>query len=478
MERFTYVMYCLSCLGLMNDQINRLNKRPPLRKRLRRDWTFPFIIKQYAWRITAAWCWLYAVATLFGLRSVTKSVDQHVAMVVIKVLAKAGFAPANLPFQSALLKVFWVFAISSFSWVQVLGLLFLYIPFSPLLLIFRKRRKEYRKTRAESFEKARREGVDLPRSNISLVLLFLLFAWFVLYAGTSQHYPLIIAMILTGLLFIARINRALIYAATIEFPRKNRTAVFLRASQKFVKSTFDNFKEGKIDKMADLNRMIRLASWTLRLSRFVSVWLYGRATRTRASLIVLIRFMANLAILGCLSVLFWGFVIKYFAVRQSSERLTDALLASASRVIPGIPDSSSIHVSAGIQTLASLTAWLIFVLYAGPVASLFPAFQERVIAQTSESYARIRTARKILYRFVTLLRTLQQLFIDHPELIPFAQNILLLRKQANVREFLLTQPDYVRSLVGKTEEIELMQSLGVQIPDIEELIRDLPKSQI
>lgn len=161
---------------------------------------------------------------------------------------------------------------------------------------------------------------------------------------------------------------------------------------------------------------------------------------------------------------------------HSPEGMVDAFLASASRVIPGVPDSSSsIHVSAAVQTLASLTAWLIFVLYAGPVASLFPAFQERVIAQTSESYSRIRTARKILYRFVTWLRTFQQVFLDHPELVPFAQNLIVLRKQANIREFLLSQPDYVRSLIGKQEEIELMRSLGVEIPELEGLLRDLPK---
>lgn len=268
----------------MSDHLDGLKKHRPLRKRIRRHWSFPFVVKQCAWRITATWCWVYAFATLFGLRSVVRSFDQHIALALIRGLAKAGFAPANLPFQSAFLKVFWVFLISSFSWVQVLGLLFLYLPFSPLLLVFRNRRKGYRKSRAESIAKARRDGVDMPRANASRILFFLLFTWFVLYAGTSQQYPLIIGMILTGLLFIVRINRALIYAATIEFPRKNRTVVFLRASQKFVQNSIDSFKQGKIKEMADLKRMIRFASWALRFSRFVSVWLYGKTTRTRASL--------------------------------------------------------------------------------------------------------------------------------------------------------------------------------------------------
>lgn len=119
---------------------------------------------------------------------------------------------------------------------------------------------------------------------------------------------------------------------------------------------------------------------------------------------------------------------------------------------------------------------MVFVLYAGPVASLFPAFQERAIANIVANYARIRNARKAMYRFVNLLRSVQGLLTEHPELGGFAKNVMPLHKQGDLRSFLLTQPDFVRSLADRPEEIGLYKSLGVALPDLGDLLRELPAS--
>jgi hypothetical protein len=153
-------------------------------------------------------------------------------------------------------------------------------------------------------------------------------------------------------------------------------------------------------------------------------------------------------------------------------------LASASRVIPGLPDPSNLYVPATIQVLDSITAWTVFVLYAGPVASLFPALQERAIANTAANYARIRSARKAIYRFAGVLRSVQRLLIEHPELEGFAKNVILLRKQGDLRSFLLTQPDFVRSLADKPEEIDLYKRLGVALPDLDDVLRELPSNSL
>jgi tetratricopeptide (TPR) repeat protein len=377
---------------------------------------------------------------------------------------------------SAFIKVLWLLAICSFSWIQVLGFLLLYVPLSPLLLVFRKGRQQYKENRAKNLARARQEGAETPHLNKGLALLFLLLMWFALYGGTAQRYPLIIAMAITGLLFIERVSRALLYATAAEFPRKKRSEAFTHSVQNFMRKTVENFKEGKITELKHLNGAIRTASWILRLARFASTWMYGKAAKRRAALFVLIRFMGNLAILGGLSILFWAFVIKYFAAPPATG-MEAALFASASRVIPGVPDSNSLHVSPGIQALASVTAWLIFVLYAGPVASLFPAFQERVIAQTAQSYDRLRSARKTLYRFIEPLRALRELAGEHPELIPFAKTVVLLRKQANLKEFLAGQPDYVRSLASHPEEAELLRTLGVKLPDLNALVPELTQDR-
>lgn len=438
---------------------------------------FPFIAKQIAWRVTAAWIWLYVLAAMFGQRAHINIWEQNAALLLARILTQAGFAPSHPALLPRFVKLLWLLTMCSFSWVQMAGFFLFYLPSSPLLLVFRKRRKQYKGERAKALEKARREGKETPHLNISFALFVLLLAWFLLYGETTQRYPLVIAMVITGLLFISRVSRALVYAAPADFSQKSRSEAFFSGSRDFVRKTFENLKEGKITSVRQLNWSIWLATRFLRTARFASAWLYGRAARRRAALLVLIRFMANLAILGAISIMFWAFVIKYAAI-PTSGGLKEALFASASRTIPGIPDASSLRVGANIQTFASVTAWLIFVLYAGPVASLFPAFQDRIIAQTAHRYSSLRSARKALYRFIEFLRPIRQLALDHPEIIPFAKNVILLRKQSNLKEFLLGQPEYVRSLIDRPEEADLLRTLGVQLPDLEALVREIPQEAI
>jgi hypothetical protein len=461
----------------MVEPTDNLKRRIPLRKRIARFCHFPLIVKQVLWRLTAAWLWLYLIAALSGHRAVITTWDSRAFVVATNLLVRVGFSPSSPAALSNSLKLLWLFAICSFSWIQVLSFLILYVPFAPLLFVFRKGRKGYKDERAKALAKARTQGTAVNSNSSGFALLFILLTWFALFGGTSEHNPLLIAMVLTALLFVTRVNRALYFATPLEFSRQKRVEALIRASQTFFQTTIDNFKAGKVSEVSHLRIIIWSCGRLLRLSRLVSTWLYGRAAKKRAALIVLVRFMINLAILGSLSILFWAFAIKYSA-DPPNVGLKEALLASASRAIPGVPDSSSLHVNAAIQAFASITAWLIFVLYAGPVASLFPSFQERVIAQTTEGYKSLRSARKVLYRLIEALKTLDQLIEENPELKSFAKVVILLRQQTNLREFLLGQPDYVKSLAGRVREVQLLRTLGVPLPDLDELILELSKDQI
>jgi hypothetical protein len=133
-------------------------------------------------------------------------------------------------------------------------------------------------------------------------------------------------------------------------------------------------------------------------------------------------------------------------------------------------------VTADAGNLDSLTAWLVFVLYAGPVASLFPAFQEQAITRSAEDYARLRRERKAMYRFIQPLLSLQKLVRENPELTNIAKAAIQLRAhtEAETREALLTNPDLVRALASCPAVVDMMKQLGAPIPNLEELIQELP----
>jgi hypothetical protein len=71
-----------------------------------------------------------------------------------------------------------------------------------------------------------------------------------------------------------------------------------------------------------------------------------------------------------------------------------------------VPDAEVIKVSAGIQAGISLTAWAVFVLYAGPVASVFPILQDRYVKRVEKQYDQLRVARGLLHRLNYALREL------------------------------------------------------------------------
>jgi hypothetical protein len=199
--------------------------------------------------------------------------------------------------------------------------------------------------------------------------------------------------------------------------------------------------------------------------RFFSRWLYGRAARKRIALLVLIKYLANLSTLGFLSILFWAFVIKYSTAPDYIET-TAALYASASRVIPGIPDSTGVHVDAWIQAAISITAWMIFVLYAGPVSSLFPAIREQSIEQAENIYKRLRTARKRMHPFLEQMRKIVAILREHPVIQHFYKLVLIIKKQPDINRFLCEQPTLVDFLRKHPELVPTLKQLDIQIPDL------------
>ena len=381
----------------------RTKRHKAFRKRFRNLLQVPFVAKQFAWRLTAGWLWICALAIVFRFRGHLNIWEDALFFDLNSALMKIGFAPPNLNIFSICVKLLWLFAICAFSWAQIIGF-FLYAPFLPLLLlmkvILRKRLEPYQKTREESFKASRKSGLAISRRSWGFPLFFLLLLWLVLYGRTSAPYPIFLALVLTTLLFYSRVGRALTFAVPTNNITWDRIEGVIASARKFAVSTSEAFKTGQILEKRQLNMAIWSGSFLLRTLRAMSRWLHGIAARRRTALVVLLRFMFNLAALGGVSILFWALAAKLVMI-PAYESLWEALLASASYAIPGIPDPSTLKLPAVIQTFDSLTAWTVFVLYAGPVASLFPRFQEEAIKRSIANYAKLRGGKRMIYRILS-----------------------------------------------------------------------------
>jgi hypothetical protein len=363
----------------------------------------------------------------------------------------------------------WVLLVTSFSWIQIIGLA-LYVIFWPLVLFFLFRHGSALKaTYEQAMEKAQRLGTLPDRPVGTYFLMSCLIMWFVLYGDSSLRMPLFTAIILTGLLFTARVYRALAYTA-LDVP-SGRGRI-----DRYIESVMVQFKKGITSlvekKTLDLNSLsASLWGWKLsyRVLRFFSRWLYGRPARNRAALLVLIKYMFNLCALGSLAILFWALVIRY-SLLPDITGMVPALLASSARVIPGIPESNSLRFPDWIKVATSITAWMIFVLYAGPVASLFPVLQDRFVKQTSNLYGRLRIARKTLYAPVYHLNNLVQLMRDHPEAQSLVNCIFFFKMQPDLNRLFRDEPDAVRLLKERPDLVKILVDAGITIPNLDEFI--------
>ncbi len=462
----------------MSTTGNKVKLRLPIRKRLRRASKILFAVKQLSWRFTGGWLWFLLVSSVFGFRSRVQNWEASLSLHLNNSLIKLGFAPSHPAIFVACLEVLWLLTICTFSWAQLIGF-FLYVPLLPFVLlawiILRRTLEPYRKIREESFRKTRKAGISIPKRSWGFPLSCVLLLWFVLYGQTSAKYPLVLALILTALLFCSRVGSALVFAVPAHTGPWARIESMSVTARKFISDSLESLKTGEVLDRFHLNFKVWTASFLLRNFRLWSVYLHGKSARRRTALLVLLRFMFNLAFLGSLAILFWAIAIK-LALSPAQVPLSQAILASASRAIPGVPDASALKIPALIQTLDALTAWLVFVLYAGPVASLFPAFQEQAILRSAANYARLRSERTALYRLRERLVPLQMLVRENPELANIGKAAIALRthSEAEVRQALLSQPESLRALANAPVIADYMRKLGAPIPDLDGLVKEVP----
>jgi hypothetical protein len=374
----------------------RLARNKSVRRRRDAARRVKWRVKAYLWRITAVWCWLHIASLVFLRRDIFAHLELLLFEGVHRTASLLGFEPGNIRLLPALLKTFWVLCITNFSWPELLGLL-IYVALAPLILpvltFFPKVRKQYE---SKKVEVVGQRGLFQTGFRLKLSLVAGLVAWFALYGGSSAKPPLMAALVLTGWLFAIRLARALPYTAIVGIGLDGPLDRVVHAAHQYLLNVIKQLLSGKMTD-ENLKYSVKVQRWVLRKLRWISVYLYGGAAERRASILVLIRYVLDMSLLASLLILFWAIAIRLLSVPNFVGN-SDAIMVSASHVIPGLAEPPGVKLSRVLELGIPFSAWIMFVLYIGPLASMFPAYQERYLKQIRIHYDNLRTVRGLLRR--------------------------------------------------------------------------------
>jgi hypothetical protein len=431
-------------------------------------WQTKSNLKRLAWRLSAASCWLHAIVSLFGGRAFLHKLDAAIINAVITVLSHSGGAPSNPTRIPFLLGLLWVLLITAFSWIQILGLALYVILWPALMLFLYRHRPAMKEARIQSAKIAL--SLRSSRPVWTYALITCLIVWFILYGTSHVRTPVVVAVIITGLLFTARLMRAFVYATLDDRTGDSFIEWYIESVIKQFERLGNKLREQRpltVRALTTNLQSLKFLHWTLRL---ICRWFYGRAARNRAALMALLQYIFNFCVLGGLAILFWGLIIHYSTLSD----LRAAILASASRVIPGVPEPNLVTIPDWVRTAASVTAWMIFVIYAGPVASLFPMVQERFVKRTYRRYAQVRMVRKRLYLPLSHLKVANKIVQDNPELEPLINFVLLFKMHPDLNQVFSDEPEVARVLDENPVMIQLLTSNGIVLPDLKQFIIPRP----
>lgn len=397
--------------------------------------------KTWAWRITALWCWAHLLDWLVLKNALLGTVEKHAFAATFKWLSRIGFHPSSEHAFEFVLKALWLATICTFS-IGLFGFFALYVAFWPLLVPFIVKS---RKILSKSREKGLRKIVSQPVLRPVPILTSGLIAWFILYDGTRSPGPLLISVLLSGALLIVVATRTFTYATSIEARVETKIHLIFRALSQSVIETLRGIKPAGAPLKQQLKFSRGATKFFLWCARKASILTYGRAGRSRAYLFVLAVYLLTLSLLGILTALFWAFVIRY-SLAPAYVPMREAILAASTHIIPGIDNLTGLRISPNLQVLASASAWLLLVLFAGPAASNYPALQDKFVQEMRSANASIRLDRRRLYWWTVVCDSATEIINEHPELDPLCKIILILLSANKFGGLEKWQPDFAKAL--------------------------------
>lgn len=352
----------------------RKNQRDPTRLRHFYAW------KKWSWRVTAAWCWSRVFLFLiFGADKLLSFENLTITRFELA-LTFFGFSPSNKAIFPFLLKAVWLSLICEFSLTQVLFFITVYLFLFPMIAVYQLFRwRSWQLNLRKNWPKPGLAISNANSFNFTNATIALLAAWLLLYGGANGRVPQLVGVILAGFFLVERVAVALSLAGPIE-------AVRNRWAEAFEKTSI-NIRGRKATTPFEL----RWAQFIYRCLLKGAWFTRGSRGRNRAAMLVLFRYLWNLFILGFATVLFWALVIR-LNMHHDFIGLGQALMTSSARVLPGVESPTALRLPQWVEAGSSASSWILFVLYAGPAASIFPLIQQAYVTSVSEAHRKFRHA--------------------------------------------------------------------------------------
>jgi hypothetical protein len=366
-------------------------------------------VKSWAWRLTAAVVLLRWLLFITGI-NVFDDLQTRIVSKIVSALSAIGFAPVNADYLPRVLKFTWVLIITGFSPLQVLVGLPLYIivfPFTVIgYLVFHEALDVAPKsTQDDSRSGLRPKGRDFPLVSLTMSLLL---GWFVLYGGSVSRRPVFVGLVLSGVLFLTLAYRSFLRANPVD---ETDTAVFAALAVKghaiAVQTIEGVMNKPPTTKMAAISALKVGQLIYIKPFRWITLFFRGRRGRDRIAVIILSKYVVSLLFLAMSAILFWAFAMR-IAVPLEATSFVTSIRLSASHFLPGVNQTSPASLPLWAEFGPALTAWILFVIYIGPAASVLSQNQKDFIRQMAPSYQLLRKTTLLWRRYRQMMELLKK----------------------------------------------------------------------
>jgi len=348
-------------------------------------------VKSYAWRLTASYLWFKILVLFLGWHTDFEHFESGLVNRFVEFLSSIGFAPVNTINLLTVMKVGWILIITGFKPLEILWLLGPYTVTFPIWVPVAIAYRYFSKGETST---SNEEGEEKERFRLLALCTSLLVWWFLLYGGASTQRQIIPGVVFAGIILLILSFRLFLRTKPAGEAKLTLFRWLLEAGPVLLRmqaTRLDKVERGEYKKKKDLQVDAKLAHFSRKLLARITQFTRGERARDRISLVVFVEYLVSLIMVAASAVLFWALVMKALAPTQLP--FLTCLHLSVSYFLPGIqnPDSNfTLPLWSVIGPAA--TAWILFVLYIGPAASLLPDKQKatiRGLSKVHETYRRI-----------------------------------------------------------------------------------------